>query len=193
MAESVPHSLKDLDMESLLVLKAYIDARVEPWADRMREGDVTLREYVEGLLGEMRRAIIVADQEREKAARALHDEIARTITEGDRNLREHIESRVTQIQSALVAADELERSRLDVIMGRIESVRKELALTQDASNEAITKSENATDKRFESVNEFRANLADQSATFLPREVAEAQFAEVRRSISELAEKVGKVV
>jgi len=38
------------------------------------------------------------------------------------------------------------------------------------SEKAIDKAEIATEKRFESVNEFRAQLSDQTNTFLPREV-----------------------
>ncbi|MDQ5822382.1 MAG: hypothetical protein M3540_13170 [Actinomycetota bacterium] len=42
--------------------------------------------------------------------------------------------------------------------------------TSEASAEAIAKAESANEKRFESVNEFRAQLTDQTATFMPREV-----------------------
>jgi hypothetical protein len=41
-----------------------------------------------------------------------------------------------------------------------------LALT--ASEKAVTKAETATEKRFDSVNEFRKTLSDQAAEFLPR-------------------------
>ena len=37
-----------------------------------------------------------------------------------------------------------------------------------AAKEAVTKAEAATEKRFDSVNAFRAQLADQSASFMPR-------------------------
>lgn len=38
-----------------------------------------------------------------------------------------------------------------------------------AAKEAVTKAENASDKRFESVNEFRKTLDDQTKTFLTRD------------------------
>lgn len=38
----------------------------------------------------------------------------------------------------------------------------------EATKEAIAKSDAATEKRFESVNEFRRTLSDQTNTFLPR-------------------------
>lgn len=37
-----------------------------------------------------------------------------------------------------------------------------------AADKAIEKAESATERRFDSVNEFRETLADQSATLLPR-------------------------
>jgi hypothetical protein len=49
---------------------------------------------------------------------------------------------------------------------------KALAIAQAAADRAATKAEVASEKRFDAVNEFRAQLADQASTFMPR--AEAQ-------------------
>jgi hypothetical protein len=43
-----------------------------------------------------------------------------------------------------------------------------------AAEKAVTKAENAAERRFEGVNEFRQQLNDQAATFLPRAEFEAQ-------------------
>ncbi len=43
----------------------------------------------------------------------------------------------------------------------------------EAADHAVSKAEVSTDKRFESVNEFRATLADQQSTFMPRPEAMA--------------------
>ena len=61
---------------------------------------------------------------------------------------------------------------------QVEQVRREVKAALAASDKAITKQELAAEKRFESVNEFRAQLADQSNTFMPREVADATFAAI---------------
>lgn len=47
-------------------------------------------------------------------------------------------------------------------------VRAETHAALEAADKAIIKSENATEKRFESVNEFRGQLADQASRFMPR-------------------------
>lgn len=44
-----------------------------------------------------------------------------------------------------------------------------------AAEKAVTKAEAASEKRFESVNEFRATLADQQRTFIPRAEAEMRM------------------
>jgi len=44
-----------------------------------------------------------------------------------------------------------------------------------AAKEAVLKAENATEKRFEGVNEFRNTLADQQRTLMPRAEAELRI------------------
>jgi len=42
----------------------------------------------------------------------------------------------------------------------------------DAAEKAVAKAETATEKRFDSVNEFREQLSDQAVTFMPRKEAQ---------------------
>lgn len=156
------------------------------------EGNITLREliksqreYFEAILEEQRRGITVAEQEREKSARALAIELGRAIEEGDRNLREHIAQQIHQIREALLSADKLE-------VQRYETLDQKLGLITSSSAEAIAKAEEATEKRFEAVDNHVMQLAAEVAKALPREVAEATFAEYRRSLTEVSEKVGKI-
>jgi hypothetical protein len=55
-----------------------------------------------------------------------------------------------------------------------------------SSDRAITKAEVATEKRFEGVNEFRAQLTDQANTFMPRAEAEVTVTRVNERLAELA-------
>ena len=57
---------------------------------------------------------------------------------------------------------------------------------------AVGKAETASDKRFESVNEFRNTLADQSRTFIPRIEAESRFNSLERQIIDLKTELEKV-
>ena len=55
-----------------------------------------------------------------------------------------------------------------------------------ASALAVAKAETATEKRFDAVNEFRAQLADQASSFMPREVAEAQIADLKSRLDKMS-------
>lgn len=173
---------------------------------------VPLRQFFDAVLDEQRRGMVVAEQEREKAAKALRDELARAIEEGDRALRDHIIQQVLQIREALNAADALERARIEAVSQRLDQLnkagheqiesrisaaeqtaeqhvgqlRRERELVTAAQVEAIGKLEGATEKRFESVNEFRSQLNDVISQFIPREVADAQFHELRKQMDLLS-------
>lgn len=54
------------------------------------------------------------------------------------------------------------------------SQEKAVNAALSAAQEAVQKAETAAEKRFDSVNEFRAQLADQTATLLPRREYDAQ-------------------
>lgn len=67
----------------------------------------------------------------------------------------------------------------------LQQVRTETHAALDAADKAITKSETATEKRFESVNEFRAQLADQATRFMPRLEAEQRIGQNGEKIDTL--------
>lgn len=181
-------------------MKDYVDTILEPWAARMREGDITLREYLEAMLNDQKKALIAyADErdrtasavtdEREKAAQVLAETLTRRFAQVDKALRDHITEQVAMLRLAEQNAEALELARIAGMGERIEAVRRELGLLQAASAEAIAKAELATDKRFASVNEFRAQLTDTISRFLPREVSEAQIAELRKAITDISDRI----
>jgi hypothetical protein len=57
---------------------------------------------------------------------------------------------------------------------------------------AVTKAEVATEKRFESVNEFRNTLADQQRTFIPRKEAEMLFKNINDKLNIYCSKLDKI-
>jgi hypothetical protein len=175
----------------------------------------TLKQHFDAILDEQRRGMVVAAQEREKAASALRDELARATAEGDRALHDHIEQQLQQVQAALIAAEKLEVQRFAELTSRVEAVQREITIAFAASEKAIEKQE-VTNKEWRSgANEWRQQSADRersqaeelakmTATFLRSDTADAQFkglreyidsalGELRRQISELSEKVGKLV
>jgi hypothetical protein len=154
-----------------------------------------VKEFVEAIFGEQRRGMLVAEEEREKAAVALRAELTRQIDQGDQSLREHVNTQIEQISLLATSLDEQSRLRIEAVEGavvrvekaaeqHVEQLRREREMVTEAQMEAIAKAEGAAEKRFESVNEFRANLADQTASFIPREVHDAEIAALRKDIGE---------
>lgn len=60
-----------------------------------------------------------------------------------------------------------------------------------AAEKAVTKAEMASEKRFEAVNEFRATLADQSNTLMPRSEADARFLAMGEKLDALTTRYDK--
>jgi CHASE3 domain sensor protein len=60
-----------------------------------------------------------------------------------------------------------------------------------AAEKAVAKAETAAEKRFESVNEFRAQLSDQASTFLSRVEAQAEQRRVVEKIEELTDRMNR--
>lgn len=84
------------------------------------------------------------------------------------SLREHITALLAEMNLRFDAA--------------ISAQDKAVQIAMVASEKAVVKAEIAAEKRFESVNEFRGQLADQASTFMPR-------AEAEQRLSALAEKI----
>lgn len=95
----------------------------------------------------------------------------------------HIDLQVSHVSKISNAGIERLEERIDRKYDALENIRNiSFTAAQDAVNtalqatkEAIGKSETATEKRFDSVNEFRKTLADQTASFIPRAEIEASF------------------
>jgi signal recognition particle GTPase len=57
---------------------------------------------------------------------------------------------------------------------------------------AVSKAEVATEKRFESVNEFRATLTDQQRTFIPRAEYESAHKALTQTVTDAKERLDKI-
>lgn len=80
----------------------------------------------------------------------LKEYLLAIIEENDKRYEQRFRDTKIAVDAALIAAD------------------KAVAAALAGQKEAVIKAENASEKRFESVNEFRNTLSDQQRTFLPR-------------------------
>jgi len=72
---------------------------------------------------------------------------------------------------------------------RMESLRREAEALRKAQDTAIQKSDIATEKRFESVNEFREQLRDQASGFMNRAEAETRDASTTEKVDDLKSRI----
>ena len=72
---------------------------------------------------------------------------------------------------------------------RMDDADKAIQAALISAEKAVTKAEEATQRRFEGVNEFRAALADQTATFIPRAEFDAAVEAASARITANAERV----
>jgi hypothetical protein len=73
----------------------------------------------------------------------------------------------------------------DALVGQEKAVTAALV----AADRAVAKAETAAEKRFESVNEFRAQLKDQQIGLLSRAEADAEFRAIREIITSQAKEI----
>lgn len=72
---------------------------------------------------------------------------------------------------------------------RFDAQEKAMQMALAEASKAVNKAEGATEKRFEGVNEFRAQLTDQARTFMPRAEAEIQMKAMAEAIEVLRSRV----
>jgi hypothetical protein len=76
---------------------------------------------------------------------------------------------------------------------RFEAQEKAVAAALAAAKEAVAKAEGAAEKRFDSVNEFRGNLKDQQATFIPRTEVDVRFKSIEAKIADNEMRINQIV
>lgn len=112
--------------------------------------------------------------------RALDDRLARDSAALADKLRE-MDLRYQQRYDASVKA-------LDAALMTAE---KAVAAALEAAEKAVAKAELAADKRFDAVNEFRGQLADQAASFMPRTEADIRLQTLTESLAEHSDRNAK--
>jgi len=126
--------------------------------------------------------------ERATALAAVMDERDRKYAEFRSTLGSEIDGLRTLIDDRRDAAsaqnDERDRRYEQRFLAQQEAVTSAL----ESAKEAVAKAETATEKRFEGVNEFRAQLADQARELMPRKETEGLFAGIAERVLVLEKK-----
>ena len=80
----------------------------------------------------------------------------------------------------------------DYVESIVGALEKNIHNRLEQMDKAVCKAEIATEKRFEGVNEFRAQLGDQARTFLPRQEYELAHKNLINKIDDLKTRFDKV-
>lgn len=83
--------------------------------------------------------------------------------------------------------DAQQKAVVDALLAAEKAVNAALA----SADRAVVKAETAAEKRFESVNEFRAVLSNQSASLMPRTEADAQFRSMSEKIDDIKTRIDR--
>lgn len=82
---------------------------------------------------------------------------------------------LARLQEQITAQERVSQARMAALMQLIESQAAAALAGRASSDLAVGKAEVAIEKRFDAMNEFRAQLADQAAHFATRENIETRF------------------
>lgn len=91
------------------------------------------------------------------------------VDERDKRYEQRFNSQQEAMEKAFTAAEK-------AVAAALAAAEKAVNAALTAQKEAVNKAETAAERRFEAVNEFRGQLADQAASFLPRKEYDAQHA-----------------
>lgn len=137
----------------------------------------TLHAHMQSQLNELRRAL---DERHEAQLRAVDAAFS---------------SQQRAVDAALAAAERTVKQRADQqdreFHEHLDQYRRETSLAFSTSDKAIEKAERAAEKRFDAVNEFRQQLGDQAATFMPRSEAQARWESLGEKLDALATRLDR--
>lgn len=165
---------------AVLALKDYIDGKFAVAAERL--------DAIDKAAEVLDRTIHRTPTEIQLAVGALSDVVnEKLIAEKEAGLKrdENVDKRLEDIYT-------LTDTKFVTLKTVIEANAAQVSLALDASERAITKSEIATDKRFESVNGFQKSLNDLSNLMATRREVETAINEIKNTQAEVNKQLGEL-
>jgi hypothetical protein len=104
----------------------------------------------------------------------LHEHLQQQLDDSRRLLDERYATQTKALDAAFAAADKAVQTALL------------------SAEKAVAKAETAAERRFEAVNEFRGQLADQATTFMPRTEADVRLTAMDEKVSRNTEDIASL-
>ena len=107
------------------------------------------------------------------------------------SVRDYLSTRIDALRAEIIAViDERDKryaqrfdAQQEALSAALQGAKEAVANALSAAKEAVIKAETAVEKRFESVNEFRATLTDQAANFVSKDSADAKFKSIEDKVA----------
>jgi len=153
---------------------------------KSNDDEISLREHIQRQIdivregGELR--FNMERDHTDESVSFLKEFIERIVTEQDKRYEQRFIAQEGAREVALTRVDKEFHEHL-------QSVREETRAALNAADKAILKQEEATEKRFDSVNEFRGQLSDQAQTFMPRKESEVKMDALTEKIDVAADRL----
>ena len=97
-----------------------------------------------------------------------------------------LEAEIRALWTAMNERDKRYKVQFVTLGQAAELNNKAVSIAMEAADKAVTKSEQAVEKRFESVNEFRAQMGDMQATLARTDMVNSRFATLEKKMDEVA-------
>ena len=147
----------------------------------------TLREHLTQIFADHRATIQhqICDQ-RDAATRQVAD-LRAAGQQQNSDLRESVRQQADDMRKML---DERYATQTKALDAAFKAAEQAVQTALVSAEKAVTKAEAAADKRFESVNEFRKALTDQTASFMPRTEYDSAHKTLTDRLSGVNERIG---
>ncbi len=155
-----------------------------PSNTRASDDDISLREHMQRQIDVVRESgqhrLGMEREHADDRVAFLKEYLESILAEMDKRYEQRF---VGQQEAVRVALDRVDKEFHE----HIRSVREETQAALDAADKAILKQEAAIEKRFDAVNAFRAQLADQASSFLPRKESDVRMDAITEKIDRNSE------
>lgn len=112
----------------------------------------------------------------------------------DRRMQGELSSLMADLKTLterVSALDRLMEAKFVTFDVMVSSQAEKVLLALNAADKAVSKAETATEKRFEAVNEFRGQLADQASTLVSRTEFAAKADALGEKLSDLTDRLNR--
>lgn len=149
------------------------------------ESQITdIRTQLDGRIQAVKESIALALTAADKTTQIAQDTADKAVAKAEAAAgKEYLESRIEGLRNSVV---EQIIAQKEAISAALKAAQDALTAALASSEKAISKAEEANEKRFQSVNEFRAQLGDQQRTFVVATEANFKFNAIEKKFDELA-------